>query len=55
MSTTQHTNGLRIAHIVEWSRSGESCIALIRGQEIIRRFSNWAEAGAAYRKEKAGV
>lgn len=40
---------LRIAHIVEWDRSGQSCIALIRGREVLGRFGDWAAARAAYR------
>lgn len=39
----------RIAQIVEWDRSGQSCIALIRGTEIVSRHFDYAEARKAYR------
>jgi hypothetical protein len=37
----------RIAHIVEWNRSGQSCIALLRGDEVIGRFTNYTDARKA--------
>jgi hypothetical protein len=42
----------RIAQIVEWNRSGQSCIALLRGSEIIGRFSNYIEARKALKEIK---
>ena len=43
---------LRIAQIVEWSRGGQSCIALLRGDEVIARFRDMTEALAAYAKAR---
>jgi len=37
----------RIAQIVEWDRSGQSCIALLCGTEIIGRFFDYTQARAA--------
>ena len=34
----------RIAQIVEWNRCGQSCIAIIKGTEIISRHFDYAEA-----------
>jgi hypothetical protein len=39
----------RIAQIVEWDRSGQSCIAIIEGNEIVSRHFDYAEARAALR------
>jgi hypothetical protein len=41
---------LRLEHIVEWDRSGQSCIALIRGADVVARFSNWSDARIAYKQ-----
>jgi hypothetical protein len=43
---------MRLAHIVEWDRSGQSCIALIRGTDVVARFSNWNDARIAYKQAK---
>lgn len=45
---------LRIAHIVEWDRCGQSCIALLCGERIIGRFGSWEDARKAYRDAKHG-
>lgn len=50
MDREVNVNPYRIAQIVEWNRAGQSCIALLRGEEVVGRFSNWAEARAAYAK-----
>ena len=42
-------NTYRLAQIVEWSRSGQACIALLRGTEVVGRFDNWTDARRAYR------
>ena len=42
-------NTHRIAHIVEWNRAGQSCIALLHGEQIISRHRDYAAARAAYR------
>lgn len=44
---------LRIAHIVEWDRSGQSCIALLLGDRVVGRFDSWAEARVAYKAARA--
>lgn len=43
---------LRIAQIVEWNRGGQSCIALLRGEEVIARFRDMTAARAAYAKAR---
>jgi hypothetical protein len=43
---------LRIAQIVEWSRGGQTCIALLRDEAIIGRFHTMTEARAAYAKAR---
>lgn len=45
------TSTLRIAQIVEWNRGGQSCIALLRGDEVIERFRDYDAARAAYAAE----
>lgn len=54
--STQHTpTPWRVAHIVEWNRCGQSCIALLHGMEVIARFSNWRAATLAYRAALAAA
>lgn len=49
---TNTKQSLRIAQVVEWDRSGQSSIALIRGTEIIGRFADYATARAAMKIAK---
>lgn len=44
---------MRLAHIVEWDRAGQSCIALIVDGKVAARFDNWADARAAYKARRA--
>ena len=43
----------RIAQIVEWNRSGQSCIAIISGDTIISRHFDYTEARKALRALKS--
>jgi hypothetical protein len=44
---------MRIAHVVEWDRAGQSCIALIVAGQIVARFDNWTDAKAAYKAARS--
>lgn len=39
---------LRIAHITDYSRGGQGFTALVRGKRVIARYTNMADAKAAY-------
>ena len=49
------TDTLRIAQLVEWNRSGQGCVALLQGNTIMGRFSNWSEARKAYRAARKAI
>ena len=48
------SNTLRVAQIIDWS-DGQGWIALIRGTEILAKFSNWADAKTAYKAARKDV
>jgi hypothetical protein len=44
---------LRIAHITDYSRGGQGFTALVRGKRVIGRYTNMADAQAAYKRARA--
>jgi hypothetical protein len=49
---SEMSNQYRIAQIIDWT-DGQGWIALIRGAQILAKFSNWADAKVAYKSAKA--
>ena len=46
---------LRVAQIIEWDRCAQGCIALLLGDVVVSRHTDWDSARAAYRAAKRGA